>query len=88
MGLCVVGKECLHLKLAKLLIKRGLSPQDFRDAYTVVDIKDCTHALLWSKTTRTTGCVGGTWEDPPTCKMGTFFLMSLTLTEPILSNIQ
>ena len=40
--------------------------------YTVVDRKDCTPAFLWSKTTQTTGGVGGTWEDPPTCKMGTF----------------
>ena len=55
---------------------------------TVVDRKDCTPALLWSKTTRTTGGVGGTWEDPPTCKMGTFFLMSLTLTEPSLNNFK
>ena len=47
---------------------------------TVVDRKDCTPTLLWSKTTRTTGGVGGTWEDPPTCEMGTFLLMSLTLT--------
>ena len=39
---------------------------------TVVDRKDCTPALLWSKTTRTTGSVGGTWGDPPTSKMGTF----------------
>ena len=55
---------------------------------TVVDRKDCTPALLWSKTTRTTGGMGVTWEDPPTCIMGTFFLMSLTLTEPSLNNFQ
>ena len=54
----------------------------------VVDSKDCTPALLWSKTTQTTGSVGGTWEDPTTCKMGTFFLMFLTLTEPSLKNFQ
>ena len=30
-------------------------------------------AVLWSKTTQTTGGVEGIWEDPPTCKMGTFF---------------
>ena len=35
-----------------------------------------------------TGNVGGTWEDAPPCKMGTFFLMSLTLTEPSLNNFQ
>ena len=45
-------------------------------------------ALLWSKTTQTTGGVDRTWEDPPTCKMGTFFLMPLTLTEPSLNNFQ
>ena len=59
---------------------------EFKD--TVVDRKDCTPALLWSKTTQTTGGVDGTWEDPPTCKMGTFFLMSFTLTEPSLNNFQ
>ena len=32
--------------------------------------------------------LSGTWEDPPTCIMGTFFLMSLTLTEPSLNNFQ
>ena len=45
-------------------------------------------AVLWSKTTQTTGGVDGIWENPPTCKMGTFFLMSLTLTEPNLNNFQ
>ena len=53
-----------------------------------VSIQLWTERILWSKTTQTTGCVGGTWEDPPTCKMGTFFLMSLTLTEPGLNNFQ
>ena len=33
--------------------------------YTVMDRKDCTPAVLWSKTT---GGVDGTWEDPPTSK--------------------
>ena len=28
------------------------------------------------------------WEDLPTCKMGIFLLMSLTLTEPSLNNFQ
>ena len=50
--------------------------------HTVVDRKDCTPALLWSKTSQTTGGVDGTWEDPPTCKM------SLTLTDPSLHNFQ
>ena len=53
-----------------------------------MDRKDCTPALLWSKTTRTTGSVCRKWEDPPTSKMETFFLMSLTLTEPILKKFQ
>ena len=56
--------------------------------HAVVDRKDCTPALLWSKTTQTTGGVDGTWEDSPTCKMGTFFLMPLTLTEPSFNNFQ
>ena len=33
---------------------------------TVVDRKDCTPALLWSKTIQTTGGVDRTWEDHPT----------------------
>ena len=36
---------------------------EFKD--TVVDRKDCTPALLWSKATQTTGGVDGIWEDPP-----------------------
>ena len=55
---------------------------------TVVEIKDWQNAILWSKTTQTTGSVDGIWEDSPTCKMGAFFLMSLTLTEPILKKFQ
>ena len=36
-----------------------------------------------------TGGAEGTWENPPPCKMGTFFfLMALTLTEPSLNNFQ
>ena len=35
-----------------------------------------------------TGSVGGTSVDPHFCKMRTFFLMSLTLTEPSLNNFQ
>ena len=53
-----------------------------------MDRKDCTPAVLWSKTTQTTGGVDRTWEDPPTCKKGTLFLKSLTLTEPSLNNFQ
>ena len=33
--------------------------------HTLLDRKDCTNALLWSKTTLTTGDVGGTRVDPP-----------------------
>ena len=43
---------------------------------------------VWSKTTLNTGGMGGAREDPPTCKMGTFFVISLTLTEPSLNNFQ
>ena len=32
---------------------------------------------VWSKTTLTTGSVGGSEKDPTTCKTGIFFLMSL-----------
>ena len=45
-----------------------------------------TICFVWSKTTLVTGGVGGAAENPPTSKMGTFFLMSLTLTEPIFNN--
>ena len=48
----------------------------------------CTICSVWSKTTLITGSVGGTGEDPPTCKMGVFFLMPLRLTEPSLNNFQ
>ena len=56
-------------------------------SYTVVEICLRTKASVWSKTSLNTGGVGGTGEDPPTCKMETFF-MSLTLTEPIFNNFQ
>ena len=57
-------------------------------ACTVGELKDWTKRNLWSKTALNTGGMGGTSVDPPTCKMGTFFLMSLTLTEPSLNNFQ
>ena len=41
-----------------------------------------------SKTSLTTGCVGGTWVNPPPCKMDTFFLRSLALSVPICRNFQ
>ena len=56
--------------------------------HTVGELKDWTKCHLWSKTTLNTGGMGGAGVDPPTCKMGTFFLMSLTLTEPSLNNFQ
>ena len=40
--------------------------------------------FLWSKTTLIAVGVGGTGVDPPTCKMGTLFLMSFALTVPIV----
>ena len=46
----------------------------------------CTICSAWSKTTLITGSVGRTGVDPPSCKMGIFFLMSLTLTEPSFNN--
>ena len=41
-----------------------------------------TKASVWSKTSLNTGCIGGTWVDPPTCKMTIFFLMSLRRIHP------
>ena len=55
---------------------------------TVVEICLYMKASIWSKTSLNTGGVGGARADPPSCKMGTFFLMSLTLTEPIFNNFQ
>ena len=51
-------------------------------------LKDWTKRNLWSKTTLNIGGMGGARVDPPICKMETFFLMSLTLTEPSLNNFQ
>ena len=45
-------------------------------------IKDSTKRSVWSRTTLITEV------DPPSCKMGTFFLRPLTLTEPSLNNFQ
>ena len=56
--------------------------------YTVGELKDWTKRHLWSKTTLNTGGMGGARVDPPTCEMGTFLLMSLTLAEPSLNNFQ
>ena len=74
-------RSCL-LKVAK----HHLSLEFF--AVTVGELKDWTKRNLWSKTTLNTGGMGGAGVDPPTCKMGTFFLMSLTLTVPSLNNFQ
>ena len=54
--------------------------------YTVGELKDWTKRNLWSKTTLNTDGMGGVRVDPPTCKLGIFFLRSLTLTEPSLNN--
>ena len=56
--------------------------------HTLLDRKDCTNALLWSKTTLTTGSVGGPGVDPPHRKMNTFFLRSLALSVPIYRYFQ
>ena len=56
--------------------------------YTVGALKDWTKRHLWSKTTLNTGGMDGARVDPPICEIGTFFLMSLTLTEPSLNNFQ
>ena len=56
-----------------------------KSSYETLNIRK---PFLWSKTSLNTGGVGRTREDPPTCKMRTFFLMSLTLTEPSFNNFQ
>ena len=56
--------------------------------YTLLKGKDCTNALLWSKTPLTTGSVGGPGVDPPPRKMNKFFLRSLALSVPIYINFQ
>ena len=71
----------------------GGSPQegvggDTSPNYTVGELKDWTKRHLFSKTTLIPGGMGGTRVNTPTCKIGTFFLMSLTLTEPSLNNFQ
>ena len=38
-----------------------------------------TNLIVWNKTTLITGGAGGAGVDPPTCKMGIFFIISLTL---------
>ena len=43
--------------------------------HTLLDRKDCTNALLWSKTTLTTGSVGGPGVDPPPRKINTFWFL-------------
>ena len=50
---------------------------NFSTVNTVVEICLLTKASVWSETSLNTGGVGvgGAWADPPTCKMGTFFLM-------------
>ena len=66
--------------------------QDWWEAYhyasflfegTLVEKSFHTKASVWSKTNLNPGCVGGTWVDPPSCKMNTFFLRSLALSMPI-----
>ena len=45
-------------------------------------------ASVWNKTGLIAGCVGGSWANPPFCKMNTFFLRSLALSVPICGNFQ
>ena len=52
---------------------------------TVVEICLHTKSPVWSKTSLNTGGMGKASVNPPTCKMGTFFLIPLTLTEPIFN---
>ena len=61
---------------------------DQKQAHTVLDRKDCTIALLWSKTSLITGGVGRAGVDPPSRKTNTFFLRSLALSAPIFRNFQ
>ena len=56
--------------------------------HTLLDRKDCTNALLWSKPTLTTGSVGGAGVDPPPWKTDTIFIGSLALSVSIYRNFQ
>ena len=55
---------------------------------TLQDRKDFTNTLLWSKTTQTTGGVGGAGVDPPTWKMTSIFLVSFAFCMPIYRHFQ
>ena len=55
---------------------------------TVVEKSLHTKASVWSKTNLNPGCVGGTWADPPSCKMNKFFLRSLALSMSIYKIFQ
>ena len=50
----------------------------------------CLHTFcsIWRKPILITGSMGGAGKDPPSSKMGAFFLMTLTLTEPSFKNSQ
>ena len=48
--------------------------------HTVLDISPCTICSVWSKMTLIKGYVGGAGADPPSCKVGAFFLKSMALS--------
>ena len=56
--------------------------------HTVEELKDWTKRSVWSKTTLITSGVGVAGVDPPSCKMDTFFLVSLALSLPIYRHFQ
>ena len=74
----------LNLKMDGFTVTRSLVPKlSFQKVWkfaqnwlglllrnTLLDIKDCTNAILWSKTTLTTGSVGGVGVDPPLWVLG------------------
>ena len=53
-------------------------------SYSVEELCLCTICSVWSKTTLITG--GGAGANPPSCKTGTFFLMSLAIYRNFQSN--
>ena len=51
--------------------------------HTVLDKSPCTIQSVWSQTTLSTGGMGGSGADPPSCKVGTFCPKTMALSVPI-----
>ena len=87
-GFHLVSRQCFQLAfnfwvffldcpISEFLSYNHLFPK----MYTVVEICVHTKPPVWSKTTLITGNVEGARVDPSTCKMKTFFLMSLAVCQ-------